>query len=97
MAHITEHSWSFFTYLEVLDNPSHRMDQLVPFFTAMMLQCKIIVYTDKEIWNSNDVEAEDIQLALVNGNFLPTKVIYYYGYPFMSQTGCSIPAEKMKV
>ena len=54
MSHITECSWSFFAYLAALDNPSHRMDHLVPFFMAMMLQCKITIYTGKEIWNSND-------------------------------------------
>ena len=76
MSHITECSWSFFAYLAALDNPSHRMDHLVPFFMAMMLQCKITIYTGKEIWHSNDVEVGDIILALVNGNFLPTKVSY---------------------
>ena len=74
MLHITKCSWSFFAYLVSLDNPSHRMDHLVPFFMATMLQCKITIYTGKEIWNSNDVEVGDILLALVNGNFLPTKV-----------------------
>ena len=77
MSHITECTWSFFAYLAALDNPSHRMDHLVPFFMAMMLQCKITIYTGKEIWNSNEVEVGDIILALVNGNFLPTKVSYY--------------------
>ena len=76
MSHITECSWSFFAYLAALDNLSHRMDHLVPFFMAMMLQCKITIYTGKEIWHSNDVEVGDIILALVNGNFLPTKVSY---------------------
>ena len=77
MSHIIEHTWSFFAYSAALDNPSHRMDHLVQFFMAMMLQCKIIIYTGKEIWNSNEVEAVDIILALVNGNFLSTKVSYY--------------------
>ena len=77
MSHITKCSWSSFAYLAALDNLSYRMDHLVPFFMAMILQCKITIYTGKEIWNSNDVEVGDIILALVNGNFLPTKVSYY--------------------
>ena len=63
MAHITERSWTFFAYLVALDNPSHQMNQLVLFFTAMMLQRKTNVYTWKKIQHSNDVEADDIQLA----------------------------------
>ena len=65
---------NFYMYLADLSKVGSKIDAYVIALFCKYIKWRVDVYAGKEIWCSDEKKSQDIVIAIVEGNFFPTKV-----------------------
>ena len=65
---------NFYGYLADLSEVGSKVDAYIITLFCKYIKRRVDIYAGKEIWTSDEKKSQDIVIAVVEGNFFPTKV-----------------------
>ena len=71
---MTAKKLNVYAYLADLSEVGSKIDAYIITLFCKYIKQRVDVYAGKEIWCSDEKKSQDMVIAIVEGNFFPTKV-----------------------